>query len=60
MRKNKFITQAKPDIYDVRREGQITFILLAENYGYRMKSYGPISLVEINGKTLLQHQVEAI
>jgi len=60
MKKSKFITQAKPDPNDLRREGQITFILLAENYGYRMKSYGPISLVEIAGKTLLQHQIEAI
>jgi choline kinase len=60
MKKNKYITQAKPERHEAKRDGQISVILLAENYGYRMKSYGPISLVEVGGKTLLQHQIAAI
>ena len=56
----KCVVNAKPDFPQAVRGEKVTFILLAENYGYRMKSYGPISLVNIGEKTLLQHQVEAI
>lgn len=38
----------------------VSIILLGENYGYRMKSCGPISLIKVGNKTLLEHQVEAI
>ena len=38
----------------------ISIILFSENHGYRMKSYGPISLMKIEGKTLIQRQVESI
>lgn len=37
-----------------------TVILLGENHGHRMKSYGPISLIDISGKTLLKRQVESV
>lgn len=57
---SEFIIQAKPDVKQQRRDEKVTFILLAENYGYRMKSYGPISLIKIADKTLLEYQVEAI
>lgn len=43
-----------------KRTELISVILLSENHGYRMKSYGPISLVKIGEKTLLEHQLEAI
>ena len=43
-----------------KRNSPVSFILLAENHGYRMKSYGPISLVRIGGKSLIEKQVEAI
>lgn len=56
----RYITAAKSNSPKGIREEKITIVLLAENYGYRMKSYGPISLIEIDGKTLLEHQVEAI
>jgi choline kinase len=60
MQKSKrFITSAKFNNERLLDE-KITIILLAENYGYRMKSYGPISLIELDGKTLLEHQVDAI
>lgn len=38
----------------------ITVVLLSENHGYRMKSYGPISLLKINGKSLIEKQIEAV
>lgn len=57
---NCFITNAKSNNSGVLRDEKITVILLAENYGYRMKSYGPISLIEFEGKTLLERQVDAI
>jgi|LakMenE18May11ns_1017448.scaffolds.fasta_scaffold9958630_5 hypothetical protein len=38
----------------------ITFILLCDMPGHRMKSYGSTSLVEINGKKLIDIQIEAI
>lgn len=43
-----------------KRDVPVSFVLLAENHGYRMKSYGPISLVKVGTKTLIEKQVEAI
>lgn len=58
---NRFITIAKSKTGgQAVRDEKITVILLAENYGYRMKSYGPLSLIQIENKTLLEHQVDAI
>ena len=58
---NRFITIAKSQTGEKALRGEkITVILLAENYGYRMKSYGPLSLINIDGKTLLEYQIEAI
>lgn len=56
---NRFITSPigkKPSGLD----DFISIILFSENHGYRMKSYGPISLMKIQGKTLIQTQIEAI
>lgn len=57
---NKFITIAKSNRPSYLRDEKITIILLAENYGYRMKSYGPISLIQMDEKTLLEKQLQAI
>ena len=38
----------------------VSVVLLSENYGYRMKSCGPISLVKVGNHTLLEHQLDAI
>lgn len=38
----------------------ITVILLCDNPGYRMKSYGPISLINIGSKKLIDLQIDAI
>lgn len=41
--------------------GLITIILLCDNPGYRMKSYGPISLIDVTStKKLIDLQIEAI
>lgn len=59
--KNQFITSVKQvKGYPLARTQKVSVVLLAENYGYRMKSYGPISLIKVGDKTLLEHQVEAI
>jgi choline kinase len=57
---SRFITTVKPDTTEARRDDKVTFILLAENYGHRMKSYGPVSLIKIGNKSLIEHQVDAI
>lgn len=57
---NRFITNVKSNNTPKLREEKITVILLAENYGYRMKSYGPLSLISVESKTLLEHQIDAI
>jgi choline kinase len=58
-RTNEFITTPRPGP-NAKRSEPISVILLAENHGYRMKSYGPISLVVVDGKTLIERQIEAI
>ena len=41
-------------------EDLVTVILLSENSGYRMKSYGPTPLLRLGGTTLLDTQISAI
>lgn len=60
MRNDKYIISAKQTKNSKSIKNYITVILLGENHGHRMKSYGPIPLIELNKKTLLQKQVEAI
>jgi CTP:phosphocholine cytidylyltransferase-like protein len=55
-----FVVSPKSEQSNAKRSEKVTFILLAENYGYRMKSYGPLSLIDINGETLLERQIDAI
>jgi len=58
-RKNDFIVSPKTKVGN-HRDALITCVILAENCGYRMKSYGPMSMIDIKGKTLLKRQIEAI
>jgi len=58
-RPSQFITTPRA-CQDDKRAEPISVLLLAENHGYRMKSYGPISLVTIDGKSLIEHQIDAI
>ena len=38
----------------------VSFILFSENHGYRMKSHGPIPLLTVNGRTIIERQIDAI
>lgn len=53
--KNK-TQQKKP----IKESDLITVFLLCDNPGYRMKSYGPLSLVDINNTKLIDHQIQSI
>ena len=59
-RRNRFITSPTAENSGSELDSFISVVLFSENHGYRMKSYGPISLMKIEGKTLIQRQVEAI
>ena len=59
MKKSECIINPKSN-NGTKRSELVSVLLLAENHGYRMKSYGPISLVNIGDMTLLEHQVQAI
>jgi hypothetical protein len=56
----------KKYIVDARREDKkkradfISIVLLSENYGYRMKSYGPMSLLKIDKSSLIEQQINVI
>jgi len=38
----------------------VTIIFFSENHGYRMKSYGPVSMIKMGSKTILEKQIESI
>lgn len=60
MKKNtNFIVSPKTSV-GRSKDALVTCVILAENCGYRMKSYGPVSMIEIKSKTLLRRQIEAI
>lgn len=44
----------------IKPQELVTFILLSDHHGYRMKSYGPLSLVNIGRKKLIDLQISAI
>lgn len=57
--KTKTITRTKKTAQE-KKPDNISVILLCDSPGYRMKSYGPVSLVNINNYKLLDIQIEAI
>tara|TARA_R110002096_G_scaffold251339_1_gene444093 strand:+ start:1794 stop:2540 length:747 start_codon:yes stop_codon:yes gene_type:complete len=60
MRNQTFITSPKKG-NNTKKKEFITAVLLGENYGYRMKSYGPISMLKLeDGKTVIEKQIESI
>jgi len=59
-RKTRFITSPVAEKNEDSLDSFVSIILFSENHGYRMKSYGPISLMKIEGKALIRRQVEAI
>jgi hypothetical protein len=67
MSRKRFVTSAKsisvapPKEKKIdKTESLITFILMCDMPGYRMKSYGSISLINIKDKKLIDLQIEAI
>ena len=61
MRKSRHIASPKPWKDDsIKLKEFITVVILSENHGYRMKSYGSMPLIKIRDKTLLQRQIESI
>ena len=59
-RRSRYITSAVNKDKKDGADAFISIVLFSENHGYRMKSYGPISLMKIEGKALIRRQVEAI
>ena len=57
-RHTKFIVS--PRRGEHRTDELVTTILLSENSGHRMKSYGSTSLLSIGGQTILENQINAI
>lgn len=61
IRNGPYITEIQVDkSKKCNKNDLVSVILLGENHGYRMKSYGPISLIKVGNKTVLEHQVEII
>lgn len=61
MNKNKFITSArKSKSVQSTDENLYTFIILSDTHGYRMKSYGPTSLMNFKKCRLIDVQIQAI
>lgn len=58
--KNKFITSAKAIKPVFKPKELITVVLLCDSPGYRMKSYGPASLISIKNKKLIDIQIDII
>lgn len=59
--KKKCVTTAKLPKIDISKTTDlISIILLCDSPGYRMKSYGPTSLISIKGKKLIDWQIEVI
>lgn len=59
MKSKKFIVDARRE--DKKKRGDfVSVVLLSENYGYRMKSYGPMSLLKIDKSSLIEQQINVI
>ena len=59
--KTRFITSPKNlDSSHHRKTEFVSVVLFSENHGYRMKSYGPVPLITIDGKSLIETQINAI
>jgi len=54
----RFITSPKQQ--EIVNQDFVSIVLLAENSGHRMKSYGPMPLLSIGGKTVLEKQIDII
>jgi hypothetical protein len=61
MRNKNFITSTQKGNQHVKIDDFFTIVILGENHGYRMKSYGPLPLIKIyNNQSLIERQINAI
>jgi hypothetical protein len=61
--RTKCITSAKKNVKKTKNNQDkdlISIVLLCDSQGYRMKSYGPIPLIDIGKKKLIDIQIDAI
>jgi choline kinase len=56
----KFITSPKISRSSGKKTDFVSVVLFSENHGYRMKSYGPIPLIKIDGKSVIERQIDSI
>jgi hypothetical protein len=60
MNRNKFITSARKSIKNDNNMEFYTFILISDTHGYRMKSYGPTTLINFKKSKLIDIQIDSI
>jgi NDP-sugar pyrophosphorylase family protein len=60
MKKKKTKTKTRQRKVKIESDKLVSVIILSDNPGYRMKSYGAIPLITINEKPLIDLQIEAI
>lgn len=60
MRNRNFITSPKSKGVKKDNDTFISVVILGENHGYRMKSYGPISLIKVGSIPLIERQISSI
>ena len=60
MRNKNFITGTQKNNQKIKIDDFFTIVILGENHGYRMKSYGPLPLIKINNnEALIERQINA-
>ena len=47
-------------IFEDEENSKIHFVILTGQYGNRMKGLGPYSMIELNGKTILERNINTI
>jgi len=60
MKNKNFITGTQKNKQKIKIDDFFTIIILSENHGYRMKSYGPLPLIRIYNQCLIERQIHAI
>lgn len=58
--KKRFIVSPKYKDIPLATKELVTIIILGEDHGHRMKSHGPLSLINFGEKTIIEKQVETI
>ena len=53
MRNKNFITSTQKGNQKIKIDDFFTIVILGENHGYRMKSYGALPLIKIYNQSLI-------